>query len=129
MVPDSPGIVVLATPVAPAELARLVSLYYGDMVKYVVDVDLERIALGGRMHADAEKVLRAAGSNPSSLWGAKYFPGRGRTHCIEYTSQINVRPSQGNPSVEILDPEICARVQELTFALIGTGEKLPGGAG
>jgi hypothetical protein len=123
--PDAPGIVVLATPVAPAELARLVSLYYGDMVKYVVDVDGERIALGGRMHADAEKVLRAAGSDPASLWGAKYFPGRGHARCIEYTSQINVRPSQGNPSVEILDPEIRARVQALTFTLIGTGERLP----
>jgi hypothetical protein len=122
---QTPGIVVLATAVSPAELARLVSLYYGDMVKYVVDVDSERIALGGRMHADAERVLLAAGSAPSSLWGAKYFPGRGRERCIEYTSQINVRPSQGNPSLEIRDPAIRARVRELTFALVGTGDKLP----
>jgi hypothetical protein len=121
----SPGIIVLASPVSPAELARVVSLYYGDMVKYVTDVDLERIALGGRMHADAEKVLLAAGSAPTSLWGAKYFPGRGRERCIEYTSQINVRPSQGNASVEIRDPDIRARVRTLTFALVGTGEKLP----
>jgi hypothetical protein len=122
---QSPGIVVLAATVSPAELARLVSLYYGDMVKFVADVDLERIALGGRMHADAERLLLEAGSAPTSLWGAKYFPGRGRERCIEYTSQVNVRPSQGNPSIEIRDPEIRARVRKLTFALVGTGEKLP----
>ena len=122
---ESPGIVVLATAVSPEELARLVSLYYGDMVKYVADVEREQIALGGHMHAEAQRVLLAAGSDPASLWGAKYLPGRGREHCIDYTSQINIRPSQGNPSAEILDPEIRARVRELTFALVGTGEKLP----
>jgi hypothetical protein len=125
MGPESPGIVVLATPISPTELARLVSLYYGDMVKYVVDVEEERIALGGHMHVDAERVLLAAGSAPASLWGAKYFPGRGPERCIEFTSQINVRPSRGNPSVEILDPDVRARVRALTFSLVGSGEKLP----
>jgi hypothetical protein len=62
----------------------------------------------------------ASGSRKVELWGANYYPGRGREDCIEYTSLINIRPAQGNRSMEIEDP----RVREITFSLIGEGEAL-----
>jgi hypothetical protein len=43
MINEPPGIVILEKNVEPAELRRLVERYFGDMVKYVVDVRL-RIA-------------------------------------------------------------------------------------
>jgi hypothetical protein len=109
----------------PAELRRLVDLFFEDMVKYVVDVGRGVAAVGGEMHADAEQALLDDGSRQADLWGANYYPGRGREECIEYTSLINIRPAQGNRSMEIHDPAVRQRLRELTLALIGEGEPLP----
>jgi Protein of unknown function (DUF5674) len=111
--------------IAPAELRRLVDLFFEDMVKYVVDVERGVVAVGGEMHADAEHVLLEDGSRQADLWGANYYPGRGREECIEYTALINIRPAQGNRSMEIQDPAVRERVRALTLALIGQGEPLP----
>ena len=108
-----------------SELRRLVDLFFEDMVKYVVDVQRGIAAVGGEMYADAEQALLEDGSRQPDLWGANYYPGRGREECIEYTSLINIRPAQGNRSMEIQDPAVRGRVRELTFARIGEGEALP----
>jgi hypothetical protein len=111
--------------IEPAELRRLVDLFFEDMVKYVVDVERRLVAVGGEMHADAEQVLLEDGSRQGDLWGANYYPGRGPEDCIEYTSLINIRPAQGNRSMEIQDPAVRERVRQLTVALVGEGEPLP----
>lgn len=124
MTEDLPDIVILDERIEPAELARLVRLFFEDMVKYVVDIERRVAAVGGELHADAEQLLLASGSRQSDLWGANYYPGKGRDACIEYTSLINIRPSQGNRSMQIEDPAIRERVGEITFALVGEGEPL-----
>jgi hypothetical protein len=108
----------------PSEVARLVELFFGDMVKYVVDLERRVVAVGGQLHADAEQLLLEAGSRQVDLWGANYYPGRGPDDCIEYTALINIRPAQGNRSMLIADEAIRSRVREITFALIGRGEPL-----
>ena len=105
------------------DLIRLLRLF-SDMVKYVVDVELGVIAIGGELHADAEHVLIEQGSRQGDLWGANYYPGRGRDDCVEYTSLINIRPARGNRGMEIDDPAVRERIRALTFALIGEGEPL-----
>ena len=122
---EQPGIVIVDRKIAPVELRRLVDAFFEDMVKYVVDVERGIAAVGGELHADAETLLLGAGSRQADLWGANYFPGLGREQCIEYTSLINIRPAQGNRSMEIESPTRRERVRELTFALIGEGESLP----
>lgn len=119
-----PDILVLNQKIDPAELARLAAAFFEDMVKYVVDIKTGRVAIGGELHADAEQLLLQEGSLQADLWGANYYPGRGREGCIEYTSLINIRPSQGNRGMEIMDPAIRERVRELTFVWIGEGEPL-----
>ena len=118
-------VVVKSAPIDQGELRRLVDLFFEDMVKYVVDVERGVAAVGGEMHADAEQALLEDGSRQADLWGANYYPGRGREECIEYTSLINIRPAQGNRSMAIQDPAVRERVRELTWALIGEGEALP----
>ena len=122
---EVPGIVIVRERIAPAELKRLALLYFEDMVKYVVDVERGVVGLGGEMHADAEQLLLEDGSRQKDLWGANYYPGRGREGCIEYTSLINIRPAAGNRSMEIQDPALRERVRDLTWALVGEGEPLP----
>ena len=107
------------------DLRTLVDRFFGDMVKCVIDVERGVAAVGGELHADAESVLLEAGSRQADLWGANYYPGRGEDGCIEYTALINIRPAQGNRSMEIEDDTLRARVRDLTFRLIGRGEDLP----
>jgi len=106
------------------DLARLVKMYFEDMVKYVADVTRGVIAVGGELHADAEQLLLEAGSRQTDLWGADYYPGRGRDDCIEFTALINIRPAQGNRSMEVQDASVRERIRVLTFALSGEGESL-----
>jgi hypothetical protein len=120
---SSPDVVLLDRPIDAAELRRLTARFE-DMVKYVVDVERRRIAIGGEMHGDAEQALLEAGSRQSALWGANYYPGRGRDGCIEYTSLINIRPAAGNRGMELVDPALRDAVRDITFLLVGQGEPL-----
>src|SRR4051812_30367982 len=125
MAENAPDIVIVEGRIEPAKLARLVLLHFEDMVKYVVDVERRLAAVGGELHADAEQLLLQSGSRQADLWGANYYPGRGPEECIEYTSLINIRPTQGNRGMLIADSGLRAKIQEITFALIGEGELLP----
>ena len=42
----------------------------------------------------------------------------------EFTALINIRPAQGNRSMEVQDASVRERIRILTFALIGEGESL-----
>ncbi len=106
-------------------LSVLVERLFGDMVKYVVDVQRGVAAVGGELHADAEQVLLESGSRQEDLWGANDSPGLGEDACIEYTSLINIRPSQGNRSMVVENEPVRNRVRELILRLIGNGEPLP----
>jgi len=124
MAAEEPDVVVVSSRIDPGVLAGLVERFFEDMVKYVVDVERRVAAVGGELHADAEQVLLEDGSRQNDLWGANYYPGRGAEECIEYTSLINIRPSQGYRSMVVEDAEIRDLVRELTFLLIGEGELL-----
>jgi hypothetical protein len=117
-----PPIVLLSRRIEPVALSHLVQDGFRDMVKFVADVERGVIAVGGELQTDAEQVLLEDGSQPEDLWGANYYPGRGREGCIEFTSLINIRPARDNPGMEIADPATQERA--LTFELIGDGEPL-----
>jgi len=121
---NKPTILILRQPIERSELARLVAAHFGDMVKVVVDVRRQIIAVGGELHADAEQLLLEQGSRQADLWGANYYPGRGVEGCLECTALINIRPSQGNPSMEIQDVPTREAVRSIVEQWIGRGEEL-----
>ena len=121
---ELPGIVVVESRIERSELARLVGAYFRDMVKIVVDVRREVVAVGGELHADAEQLLLEQGSRQADLWGANYYPGRGAEGCLEYTALINIRPSHGNPSMEVQEPKTRESIRDISIRLIGEGEEL-----
>jgi hypothetical protein len=88
------------------ELADMLTCY-GDFVKVAVDIARALVAGGGEYHADCEEVLLADGSSQRDIWGADWYPDSGR---VEYNALINIRPSEGNRSIEIQDESIRARV-------------------
>ena len=120
-----PDIVIVDRRIDPRELARLTGRFFGDMVKLVVDIDRGIAAVGGELHADAEALLLDAGSRPEHIWGANYFPGRGRERCLEFTALINIRPSLGNRSMEVQDERVRERIRNIAVSLLGEGEPLP----
>jgi hypothetical protein len=125
--PVSPAapIVVVTKRLPATELAKLVGSPFEGMVKFVVDLDLRIVAVGGQLHADAEAILIDRGSKQASLWGGNYHPGLGEQDCIEYESFINIRPAAKNLGLEVQDPKIREKIRQVVFALIGHGEPLP----
>jgi hypothetical protein len=80
------------------EIARMAERMFGDMVKAVVDVDREILAVDGELHSDLEALLIEDGSKQQSLWGINLYPEMEGADFIEFDSMINMRPSQGNRS-------------------------------
>ena len=93
-----------------AELKLMASALFGDMVKAVVDVEKERVALDAELHADLEALLLQAGSRQKDLWGINLYPEMQGEDFLEYDSLINIRPSQGNKSRGVDDPEIRKKI-------------------
>ena len=95
------------------------------MVKLVIDVEKEIIGIGGELHADAEALLLKQGSKQQNLWGANFYPEHSPGERIHYTALINIRPHQDNPSMEIRDPAVRKKVNQVVESMImGADEKL-----
>ena len=88
------------------ELRRVASARFGNMVKAVVDVDQEIVAVDAELHSDLEALLLENGSKQKSLWGINLYPDLQGDDFIEYDSMINVRPGQGNKSRSIDSQDI-----------------------
>lgn len=75
---------------------------FGNMVKAVVDIDREILAVDAELHADLEALLLENGSTQKNLWGINLYPELYRgDEFIEFDSMINIRPSQGNRSLGV----------------------------
>jgi hypothetical protein len=114
---DLPDILLVTGRISSADLRSLVEQFFHDMVKFVVDINRGIVAVGGELHADAKAFFLDAGCRQQDLWGANYYPERGPDDCIEYTALINIRPAQGNRSMEVEDADVRDRIRDLTFRL------------
>ena len=80
------------------ELKQIASSLFENMVKGVIDVEREWIALDAELHSDLEALLLQEGSKQKDLWGINFYPEMQGDEFIEFDSMINMRPSQGNRS-------------------------------
>ncbi|MBR0403253.1 hypothetical protein IJI55_01745 [Candidatus Saccharibacteria bacterium] len=96
-----------------ATLANSEYLYNGGMIKGVVDVKKELLAIDGEMHADLEQLMLEQGSNQYDLWGINLYFDDDDDDFIEFDSMINIRPSQGNCSRSVEDSETQAKIKEI----------------
>jgi len=101
------------------ELAVMSKNMFGNFVKAVVDIDKGIMAVGGELHADEETWLLQDGSKQASLWGINIYPELADSQgFIEFDSMINLRPSQGNRSRGVDNPEIRAKILSIIDKLI-----------
>src|SRR5262245_49786391 len=109
---------IVREPISLAELRDLAGSQFGDFVKAVVDVRQGVMAIGAELHADEEALLMEQGARQVDLWGINLYPDRDGSERVEFDSMINLRPSQGNRSRSIEDPELRQRILGIVAALV-----------
>jgi len=83
------------------ELREIAKDFYIDMIKGVADIERGILAIGGEYHMDANAILIENGSQQQNVWGFNWYFDRTGDERIEYVSLINIRPAQGNRSMEV----------------------------
>lgn len=92
------------------DLKQMAARTFGNMVKAVVDVDREWLAVDAELHSDLEALLLEHGSAQKYLWGINLYPELAGNAFIEFDSMINMRPSQGNRSREVESGALRAKI-------------------
>jgi Protein of unknown function (DUF5674) len=95
------------------ELKKMAADTFGNVVKAVVDVNRELIAVDAELHSDLEALLLGNGSKQKNLWGINFYPEMQGTDFIEFDSMINMRPSQGNRSRGVDDEGLRKKIVEI----------------
>ena len=101
---------IIEQPLTLKELQQMAAKTFGNMVKAVVDVDRELLAVEAELHSDLEALLLQEGSQQQSLWGINLYPEAAGAEWIEFDSMINVRPSQGNRSRGVDDEAVRKKI-------------------
>ena len=96
------------------EIKKMAEDFHG-YIKVVVDIERETLAGGGKKHVDCEQMLLEDGSRQDNLWGGGIDV---QTKEIDYNSMINIRPSQGNMSREIMDADIRQKFDKIVQILL-----------
>ncbi len=104
--------------ISKEELKKIAENQFGDLVKAVVDVKKEIIAIGGELHADEEAILLEQGSQQEDLWGINLHLNKSDDEFIEFDSMINVRPSQNNRSRGVESLDLQRKIRDIVDRLI-----------
>ncbi len=100
------------------ELKEIAKNTFGNLVKAVIDVEREIMAIGGELHSDEEALLIEDGSKYENLWGINLYPEVEDENWIEFDSLINIRPSQGNFTRNIDNPSIREKIIKIIKKLV-----------
>lgn len=90
-----------------------------NLVKAVVDVNREIMAVDAEMHSDQEQELLENGSAQEDLWGINIYPSESG-YDIEFDSMINIRPRQQNRTRGVEDPAVRQKIETICKRLIKT---------
>jgi hypothetical protein len=100
------------------ELKEMSAKMFGNLVKAVVDVKKEILAVDAELHADEEALLLENGSEQKNLWGINIYPEMEGLDFVEFDSMINLRPSQNNRSRGVKDIEMQKSILEIVNKLV-----------
>lgn len=100
------------------ELREMSKKMFGTLVKAVVDIEQEIMAVDADLHADQEAYLLENGSLQQNLWGINIYPDATIDAMIEFDSMINLRPSQENRSRGVDDHSTRVRIVTIVNKLI-----------
>lgn len=113
------SIVIVKDSITKEEVKKIAEEIFGDMVKGAVDIEQGIMALGGEFHMDESVLLHEQYQSKSdNTWGINLYPDRTGDNMIEFDSMINLKPSLGNRTRSIDDPEIQAKIIKIVKKLI-----------
>lgn len=102
-----------------SKLEEMAKKMFGNLVKGVIDIEKNIMAVDAEMHADEEQELIEQGSKQNNLWGINLYPEFfGQDDFVEFDSMINLRPSQGNRSRGIDDEQIQKKIVKIVNELV-----------
>ena len=105
-------------PFSKNALLEMQEHFFGDMVKGVVDIDRNIIAIDAELHSDLESLLLSNESLHENLWGINLYPELDGDDFLEFDSLINIRPSQGNRSRDVENESVRNKIKELINKMI-----------
>jgi hypothetical protein len=103
---------ILEAPIEKEELQQMAAKMFGNLVKAVVDTELEIVAIDGELHSDLAELLTEKGSAGKNLWGINIYPDAG-DDWLEFDSVINLKPHFSNRSRGVEDPMLREKITEI----------------
>lgn len=104
---------IIKTTLEVNEFKQMAAATFGNLVKAVIDVERELIAVDAELHSDLEALLLEDGSKQKSLWGINLYTEIQGDDFVEFDSMINMRPSQGNRSRGVENEEMRKKIIEI----------------
>jgi hypothetical protein len=83
-------ITIISNSIALTELKRMADNQFGSLIKAVVDIEKNVMAIGGEMHADEEAYMIDEGSKQENLLGINIHPEKEMPEQIEFDLMINI---------------------------------------
>lgn len=114
------GVEIVSKPTTIDHLKQTAQRTFGDLglVKAVVDVERQVMAIGGGLHVDEQAALLNDGSRQRAVWGINLYPDQYESpDWLEFDSTINLRPP-ANRSRSVQDPATQAQVIAVVRALV-----------
>lgn len=109
---------IITDKISVVKLKEMASKMFGNLIKAVVDIEKEIMAIDGELHADEQALLLENGSKQENLWGINIYPDNSGEDFIEFDSVINIRPSQRNRSCGVDNPEIKKKILQVVSKLV-----------
>ena len=103
---------ILDKPIDKEGLHNIAKKMFGNLVKAVVDVEREVVAIDGELHIDLAELLVEGGSTNKNLWGVNiYFDSK--DDWLEFDSMINLKPQLGNRTRSVDDPVVREKIKTI----------------
>lgn len=109
---------IITNKISITKLKEMAEKMFGNLIKAVVDVEKEIMAIDGELHADEQALLLEDGSKQENLWGINIYPDKTGEDFIEFDSVINIRPSQQNRNRGVDNSGIKGKILEIVNKLI-----------
>ena len=106
---------IIKNKISKEELENIFENSFKTMAKIVVDVERNILSLGYEFHIDCAEELVDDGSLQKNLWGANLYR---HNFSLDFVSLINIKPMEGSRSMEIQDPVIKRKDEEIIKKLL-----------
>lgn len=100
------------------DVRKLAEGWYGTMIKGCVDIEREKVALGGDYHMETCELLVVDGSIHTDVWGFNIRFEENPNGELEFDSLVNIKPALGNKTRAIENNDIVEKSEKIIRSLI-----------